>query len=56
VAVERTHVTGKPVDNIIRLKGISEVVTTANAGPSSPILITLMMEAISSSEPFFRNV
>jgi hypothetical protein len=40
------------MDSIIKAKGLSELVT-ANVVPSSPILVPLMMEALSSSETSF---
>jgi hypothetical protein len=48
VALVRTDVTEELSASIIRVTRIGELVT-ANV-PSSPILVTLMMEALSSSE------
>jgi hypothetical protein len=60
VVLAGTDVSGERIASIIRVSRISEVVTTlavkqrasviANVGPSSPILVTLMMEALSFSE------
>jgi hypothetical protein len=58
VALVRTDVSEEPSASIIRLTRISDIVfprsvrrllVTANV-PSSPILVTMMMEALSSSE------
>jgi hypothetical protein len=57
VALVRTDVSEEPSTSIIRVTRIGELVTsavsrllvTANVVPSSPILVTLMMEALSSS-------
>jgi hypothetical protein len=60
VALVRTDVLEERITSIIRVKRISELETTlavttkllvtTNVVPSSPILVTLMMEAIRSSE------
>jgi hypothetical protein len=50
VAVVRTEVSEEP--SIIRVTRIGELVT-ANVIYSSPILVTLMIEALSSYETFF---
>jgi hypothetical protein len=49
VALVRTDVSEEPRAFFIRVTRIGELVTTANV-PSSPILVTLMKEALSSSE------
>jgi hypothetical protein len=49
VALARTEVSEELGASIIRVTRIGELVT-ANVVPSSRILITLMMEALSSSE------
>jgi hypothetical protein len=62
VALERIDVSEELSASIIRVTRIDEFVfhrsvrrllVTANVVPSSPILVTLMMEAISSSETSF---
>jgi hypothetical protein len=55
VAVVRTDVSEEPSASIIRVTRIGElgttlVLVTANVVPSSSILVTLMMEALRSSE------
>jgi hypothetical protein len=56
VALLRAEVSEKPSDSFIRVTRICELGTdtlllvTASVVPSSPILVTLMKEAISSSE------
>jgi hypothetical protein len=55
VAVVRTDVSEELSASFIRVRRIGEVgttlgVTTASVVLSSPILVTLMMEAVSSSE------
>jgi hypothetical protein len=52
VAVVRTDVLEELSVSIIRVTRIGELGTSAitNVVPSSPILVTLMMEALSSSE------
>jgi hypothetical protein len=52
VALLKTDVSEEPSASIIRVTRISELGTlaVANVVPSSPILVTLMMEALSSSE------
>jgi hypothetical protein len=61
VALVRTDVSEERIASIIRVTRFGELYTlflssvrrllvTANAVPSSPILVTLMMEAICSSE------
>jgi hypothetical protein len=63
VALVRTDVSEELIASIIRVKRICELGTlavsnrprlsvTVNVVPSSPILVTLMMEALSSSETF----
>jgi hypothetical protein len=49
VALVRTDVLEELSASIIKVTRIRELVT-ANVVPSSPILVTLMMEALSSSE------
>jgi hypothetical protein len=46
VALVRTDVSNDP----IFLRGVRRLLVTANVVPSLPILVTLMMEAIRSSE------
>jgi hypothetical protein len=58
VALVRTDVSEEPSSSIIRVTRISELarlLVSANVVPSSPILVTLMMEAISSSETSVLN-
>jgi hypothetical protein len=55
VALVRTDVSEELGTSIIRVTKVGELVTTlavvtANVFPSSPIFVTLMMEALSSSE------
>jgi hypothetical protein len=58
VALVRTNISEEQITTIIRVTRIGEVflrsmlqlLVTANAVPSSPILVTLMMVAIRSSE------
>jgi hypothetical protein len=54
VALVRTDVSVESINSIIRVTRIGELGTsllvTANAVPSSPIHVTLMMEVIRSSE------
>jgi outer membrane lipopolysaccharide assembly protein LptE/RlpB len=58
VTLVRIEVTGEHIASIIRVTRISELETTlavtatviAKVFPSSPILVTLMMKVISSSE------
>jgi hypothetical protein len=56
VALERTDVSEETSASIIRHKNrltknsVRRLIVTANVIPSSPILATLMMEAVSSSE------
>jgi hypothetical protein len=54
VTLVRTYVSDERSASIIRVTRIGELGTTssvtANVVPSSPILVTLMIEAISSSE------
>jgi hypothetical protein len=50
VALVRTDVSEELSPSIIRVTRIGELGTTGNVVPSSPILVTLMMEALSSSE------
>jgi hypothetical protein len=45
VAVLRTD-----VSHFVFLRSVRRLLVTANVVPSSPILVTLMMEALSSSE------
>jgi hypothetical protein len=47
VALVRTYVTEERIPSIIR---VLQLLVTANVVPSWPILVTLMMEAIRSSE------
>jgi hypothetical protein len=50
VALVRTNVSEERIAYIIRVTGIIQLLVTANVIPSSPILVTLMMEAASSSQ------
>jgi hypothetical protein len=52
VTVVRTKVTEERIASIIIefLRSVRRLVVTANVVPSSPILVTLMMEALRSSE------
>jgi hypothetical protein len=50
VALVRTDVPEEFSASIINVTRIGELGTTANVFTSSPILVTLMMEALSSSE------
>jgi hypothetical protein len=50
VALVRTDVSEELNTSIIRVTRIGELGTTANDVPSSPILVTLVMETLSSSE------
>jgi hypothetical protein len=53
MALVRTDVTEEPIASIIRVTRIRSVLlllVTINVVPNSPILITLMMEAMRSSE------
>jgi hypothetical protein len=51
VALVRTDVSKELSASFIRVTGIDELGTTASVVPSSPILVTLMNEVLSSSEP-----
>jgi hypothetical protein len=59
VALVRTDVSGEPIASIIRntkvffltlLRSLGKLLVTANVVPSPPILVTLMMETLRSSE------
>jgi hypothetical protein len=55
IALVRTDISEEPSDSIIRvtrvfLRSLQRLIVTANVLPSSPILVTLMMEALDSSE------
>jgi hypothetical protein len=55
VALVRTDVSEELSASFIRVTRISELGTTASIVPSSPILVTLMKEALSSSETSVLN-
>jgi hypothetical protein len=53
VALVRTHVSDEPNASIISslfLRSVRRLIVTANVVPSSPILVTLMMDALGSSK------
>jgi hypothetical protein len=50
VALVRTDVSEELSASIVRVTESDRLIVTANVVPSSPILITLMMEALTSSE------
>jgi hypothetical protein len=50
VALVRTHVSEEPGANLVFLRSVRRLLVTACVVPSSPILVTLMKEALSSSE------
>jgi hypothetical protein len=50
VALVRTYVSEELSASIIRVTSVRRLLVTSNVVPSSPILVTLMIEALSSSE------
>jgi hypothetical protein len=50
VVLVRTDVSEVHIISIVFLRSVLRLLVTANTVPSSPILLTLMMEAIRSSE------
>jgi hypothetical protein len=52
VVLVRTDVSEEHIDSIIRvfLRIVLQLLVTANVVPTSPILVTLIMEALHSSE------
>jgi hypothetical protein len=50
VAVVTTDVSEEPSRNTLFLRGVRWLLVSANVVPRSPILVTLMMEALGSSE------
>jgi hypothetical protein len=50
VALVRTDVSEEPGASLVFLRSVSRLLVAACVVPSSPILVSLMMEALSSSE------